>query len=60
MSLDMIPDSTPNVEELAGMIARGDFPPNYESIIANISDEDLEQLWVFFKHKRASGKEGSA
>jgi len=39
ISSDTIPDNTLNVEELAGMLARGEFPANYASIIANISDD---------------------
>jgi hypothetical protein len=31
------------------MLARGEFPANYESIIANISEEDVERLRAFFK-----------
>jgi hypothetical protein len=58
MSADTIPDNTPNVEELAGMLARGEFPADYELIIANISDEDLERLWAFFKQKRGVVNEG--
>jgi len=36
---------TPDIEELAGMLTRGEFPENYDHIIRNISDEDLERLW---------------
>ena len=60
ISTDTIPDNTLNVEELAGMLARGEFPANYESIIANISDEDVERLWAFFKQKCGVMNEGSA
>jgi hypothetical protein len=60
MSTDSIPDNTLNVEELAGMLARGEFPANYDSFIANISDGDLERLWAFFKQKCGVMKEESA
>ena len=42
-------DDTLNVEELAAMLSRGEFPPNYDSIIRKISDEDLERLWALFR-----------
>ena len=59
MSADMIPDKSPlNVQELAGMLMRGDFPDNYDSIIRDMSDEDLELLWSYFEHDRRSKKDG--
>jgi hypothetical protein len=51
-------NDTPDIEELGGMLIRGEFPPNYDTIIRNISDEDLERLWAYFKHKRRTTSEG--
>ena len=44
-------NDTPDIEALAGMLTRGEFPPDYDSIIRNISDEDLERLWACFNQK---------
>ena len=48
MLADETANATPDIEELAGMLTRGEFPENYDSIIRNISDEDLERLWATF------------
>ncbi len=59
MSADMIPGKNPlNVQELAGMLMRGDFPDDYDSIIRGMSGEDLELLWSYFEHNRRSKKDG--
>jgi hypothetical protein len=44
-------NDTPDIEELAAMLMGGEFPENYDHIIRNISDEDLERLWAIFKQK---------
>ena len=48
MLADEAANDSPDIEELAGMLTRGEFPENYDSIIRNISDEDLESLWESF------------
>ena len=48
MLADEAANDSPDIEELAGMLTRGEFPENYDSIIKNISDEDLERLWAVF------------
>ena len=41
-----------DIEALASMLQRGEVPQEYESIIRNISDDDLERLWTCFKRQR--------
>ena len=53
-------NDTPDIDELAGMLTRGEFPENYDHIIRNISDEDLERLWATFKQKWRGMNEGDA
>ena len=45
-------NDTPDIDELAGMLTRGEFPENYDHIIRNISDDDLERLWAVFHRMR--------
>ena len=52
MLADDAANDSPDIEELAGMLMRGEFPENYDSIIRNISDEDLERLWAVFHRMR--------
>jgi hypothetical protein len=47
-----------DIETLAGSLVRGEFPENYDIIIRNISDEDLEWLWAVFKQKWRVMNEG--
>lgn len=44
----------PEVEILARMLARGEFPESYDDTIREMSDDDLERLWeVFYLERRA-------
>jgi hypothetical protein len=59
VSADTIRDeNTLNIEEIARMLMRGEFPDNYDSIIRDISDDDLELLWSYFEHNRRSKNDG--
>ncbi|HYI92529.1 MAG TPA: hypothetical protein VEX68_03220 [Bryobacteraceae bacterium] len=53
-------NNTPDIDELAGMLTRGEFPENYDNIIRNISDEDLERLWAAFYRMRQHVNEGAS
>lgn len=44
-----------SIQELAGMLVRGEFPDNYDQIIREISDEDLERVWQVFYELRNDG-----
>ena len=58
--MSTIPNETPDLEELAEMLVRGEFPDNYDTIIREISDDDFEQLWEVFRRKRQAQAQAAA
>ena len=45
-------NGTLDIEALADMLQRGEVPGEYETILRNISDADLERLWESFRRAR--------
>ena len=46
----------PDVETLARMLARGEFPENYDDAIRELSGDEFERLWeVFYLERRVAG-----
>jgi hypothetical protein len=47
-----VADNRAVIETLAGMLARGEYPENYDDIIKEMSDDDIEHLWAVFIRER--------